>query len=82
LQRRVVWQKFADVSEIFAASIMRTIALMTKAASASETSISFYQTAQRYNPKDGQVHTRGRGNLKSYLHSPFSRSKSIIMERQ
>jgi hypothetical protein len=38
---------------------------MMEAASTSETSVNFYQTAQRYNPEDGNI--RRRENLKSYL---------------
>jgi hypothetical protein len=40
--RRVVWQKFTDVSEVLA----------TEAVSTSETSINFYQTTQRNIPED------------------------------
>jgi hypothetical protein len=36
LLRRIVWQKFTDVSEVLAASIIRAI-----------TSVNFYQTAQQ-----------------------------------
>jgi hypothetical protein len=49
--RRVVWQKFTDVSEVLVASII-SIALMMEAASTSETSVSFYQTTRRNNPED------------------------------
>jgi hypothetical protein len=42
------------------------IALMMEAASASETSANFYQTARRYNPEDSRLHTRRRENLKSH----------------
>jgi hypothetical protein len=32
----------------------------------SETSVNFYQTALRYNPADGHLHSRRRENLKSH----------------
>jgi hypothetical protein len=38
---------------VLAASI---IALMVEAASTSETSVNFYQTAQRNNPEDSHLH--------------------------
>jgi hypothetical protein len=41
------------------------IALMMEAASTSETSVNFYQTARRNNPEDSHLHTRRRENLKS-----------------
>jgi hypothetical protein len=41
------------------------IALMMEAARTSETSVHFYQTTRRYNPKDSHLHTRRRENLKS-----------------
>jgi hypothetical protein len=39
---------------------------MMEAASTSETSVNFYQTARRYNPEASHLHTRRRENLKSY----------------
>jgi hypothetical protein len=51
--RSVVWQKFTDVSEVLAASV---IALMMKAARTSETLVNFYQTTRRYNPEDSHLH--------------------------
>jgi hypothetical protein len=50
LSRRVVWQKFTDVSEVFAAS---TIWAMMKAACTSEASVTYW-TTQRNNPEDKQ----------------------------
>jgi hypothetical protein len=41
---RVVWQKFPDVSEVLAASIIR--ARMMEATITSETSVNFYQTTK------------------------------------
>jgi hypothetical protein len=61
--RRVVWQKFADVSEKFA-SIVRA---MMEALSTSETSVSFYETARRNIPQGCYLHTRRRENLNSHL---------------
>jgi hypothetical protein len=40
---------------------------MMEAASASETSVNFYQTARRYNPEDSHLYPRRRENLKSQL---------------
>jgi hypothetical protein len=42
------------------------IALMMEAASTSETSVKFYQTARCNIPKDSHLHTRRRENLKSH----------------
>jgi hypothetical protein len=40
--RRVVWEKFTDVSDVLAASVIRAlIALIKKAASTSGTSVKF-----------------------------------------
>jgi hypothetical protein len=50
LFRCVVWWTFTDVSEVFAAFVIRAIAM--EAASTSETSVNFYQTTQRNNPDD------------------------------
>jgi hypothetical protein len=60
--RLVVWQKFTNVSEVLAASI---IALMMEAARTSETSVNFYHTTRRNIPEDSHLHTRRRENLKS-----------------
>jgi hypothetical protein len=38
-----------------------------EAASASETSVNFYQPALRNIPEDSRIHTRRRENLRSYL---------------
>jgi hypothetical protein len=42
------------------------IALMMKAASASETSVNFYQTTRRNNAEDSHLHTLRRENLKPH----------------
>jgi hypothetical protein len=42
------------------------IALMMEAASTTETSVNFYQTAQRNNPEDSHLYTRCHENLKSH----------------
>jgi hypothetical protein len=57
LLRCVVWYKFTDVSEVLAASIIRTmiIGLMMEAASTSEKSVNFYQTTQSNNPEDSHL---------------------------
>jgi hypothetical protein len=53
---------------VFTSSIIRAmmIALMMEAASASETSVNFYQTTRRNIPEGSHVHTRDRENLKSH----------------
>jgi hypothetical protein len=52
---------------VFAASILKAMALMMKAANNSEMSVNFYQTTCRNNPEDSYLHTRRREKLKSYL---------------
>jgi hypothetical protein len=47
-----------DFSEVLAASVI--IALMMKAASATETSVNFYQTAWRNIPEDSHLHEEKR----------------------
>jgi hypothetical protein len=47
--RRVVWQKYTDVSEVLAASIIRPI---MEAAGTSKTSVNFYQSTRSNNPVD------------------------------
>jgi hypothetical protein len=42
------------------------IALVMEAASTSETSVNFYQSTRRNNPKGSLLHTRRRENLKSH----------------
>jgi hypothetical protein len=83
-------RRFTDVSEALAASIIRAmrktleknlglwllIALMMEAASASVTSVNFYQTTRRNNSEDSHLHTHCRENLKtltfdSYLIQAF-----------
>jgi hypothetical protein len=44
-------------------------ALMWEAASASETSVNFYQTTRRNNPEDSHLHTHRSENLKSQTES-------------
>jgi hypothetical protein len=44
-----------------------SIALIMETASISETSVNFYQTTQRNNPEDSDLHIRRRENLKSQL---------------
>jgi hypothetical protein len=41
--------------------------MMMEAASASETSVNFYQTTGRNNPEDSRLHNRRRENLKSHI---------------
>jgi hypothetical protein len=55
----VVWQKFTNVSEVLAASIIMVtlIALMMEAARTSETLGIFYLTTRRYNPEDSHLRT-------------------------
>jgi hypothetical protein len=54
----VVWEKFTDVSEVLAASIIR--------ASISETLVNVYQITQHNNPEDSHLHTHHHWNLKSH----------------
>jgi hypothetical protein len=42
-----------------------------EAASASETSVNFYQTTRRNNPEDNHLHLRRRENLKSHQEHIF-----------
>jgi hypothetical protein len=62
--RRVVWYKFFDVSEVFAAYIIR--ALTMEATSISETSVKFYQTTRRNIPEVSYLRNRRRENLNSH----------------
>jgi hypothetical protein len=52
--------KYADVSEILAASAM------LEAGRTSETSVNFYQITRCYTPEDTHLHTRRHDNLKSH----------------
>jgi hypothetical protein len=45
-----VYQRFRGIAT--------SIALMTEAASTSETPVNFYQTTRRYNPEDRHLHSR------------------------
>jgi hypothetical protein len=47
-----VWQKFTNISEVLAASIIR--AMIMEAESTSETSVN-YQTTQHNNPEDSHI---------------------------
>jgi hypothetical protein len=53
MKMAVVWWMFTDVSEVLGASIVRAL---VDAASTCETSVNFYQTAWRYNPKHSHFH--------------------------
>jgi hypothetical protein len=54
----VIWQKFTDTSEVFAASIIRVMMGSDEdAASTSEMSVNFHHAAQRNNPEDTQSYT-------------------------
>jgi hypothetical protein len=63
-----VWWTFTDVSEVFAASVIRAV---MEAASTSETSVNFYQTTRRNNQEDSHLPTRRRDNLKSHFFKVF-----------
>jgi hypothetical protein len=67
---RVVLKELTDVSEELTASMN----LMMMAETSCERSVSFYQTTRCNIPEDNRLHTRRRGNLKSYLigHRPNS----------
>jgi hypothetical protein len=69
LLHHVVWQKFTNVSEVLAASIIRAmsgIVLMMEAASTSEMSTNFNQTTWHNNPEDSHLHTCHCETLKSH----------------
>jgi hypothetical protein len=53
-----------DVSEEYAAPIMRT--LMMEAARTSETSVDTQLRTRQYIPEDSELHTSRRENLKSH----------------
>jgi hypothetical protein len=80
--RRVLRQKFADISEVLTASIIRAT---MEAASTSGTSLNIYQTTRRNIPEDSHLHNRRRENLNSYhvptywicFHSSFETDKSV-----
>jgi hypothetical protein len=58
----LVLQKFTDVSEVLAVSI---IAVMIDVARTSETSVNIYKITLQYSPADGHLHTHRREDLKS-----------------
>jgi hypothetical protein len=61
-----VWQNFAYISEVLAASI---IALMMEAAITSETSVTSTRLHSANNPEGSHLHTHRGENLKSHLYS-------------
>jgi hypothetical protein len=65
--RRVVWLKFADVSEVLSASVMRIHRPDDGGSKASETLVNFYQTTRRNIPENSHLHNRRSENLKSQL---------------
>jgi hypothetical protein len=51
-----------------------------EAASTSETSVKFYQTARHNNPEDSHLHTRNRKNLKSHmLSSDYAQDSELTL---
>jgi hypothetical protein len=78
--RRIVWQKFTDVSEALAASIIRAMRSMMAAASTSETSVNFYPTPRRNIPEDSQFHIRRRENLKSHQEIKLLNAQPLTMQ--
>jgi hypothetical protein len=60
--RRVVWYKFADVSEVLTSSI----ALMIEAVSSSETLVNIHQTTRYYIPEDSRLRAHRCENLKPH----------------
>jgi hypothetical protein len=50
--------KLTDVSEVFTAFYTALIAVITEAASASETSVNLYQTSRRNKAEDSHLHPR------------------------
>jgi hypothetical protein len=63
---RAVWQKLT-VSYVFAASIIRAIALMMEVASTSETPVNVYRTKRRKIPDDSDLQSRRSEKPKSHL---------------
>jgi hypothetical protein len=62
--RLVVWQKFTNVSEVLAASIIRAMSEMMETTSISETSVNFYEITRRNIPEDSHFHSKCcSGNL-------------------
>jgi hypothetical protein len=55
--RRVILQKFTDISDVRVVStiMMMIIILMMEAASTSETVVNFYQTTWSNNPEDSHL---------------------------
>jgi hypothetical protein len=60
--RLMVWQKLTDVSEVFAASIIRV--MIMAAVRAFESLVSFFQTIRHNISEDSNLHTRRCENLK------------------
>jgi hypothetical protein len=56
-----------DVSEAFAASIIRTMKVIMEATSTSETSMNFYQTTRRCNPEEHHIYFRRHENFQFRL---------------
>jgi hypothetical protein len=46
---------FTDISQVLAASIIHSLALMMEAASTSEMTVNFYQTSKSNNPEDNYL---------------------------
>jgi hypothetical protein len=61
----LLWFDLANTSK--QVSEVLTIALMMEAASTSETSVNFYQTTRRNNPKDSHLHTLRREKLNTHF---------------
>jgi hypothetical protein len=80
LLRRVVWQKFTNVSEVLAAFIIRAKmrGLMMEAASTSETSVNFYETTRCNNSEDSHLHIRRHENLKSHNYLLLPVTSAVI----
>jgi hypothetical protein len=56
MQRRVVTLKWADVSKVLTASLIKAIALMMEAVRTSETSVHFKKPTRRYISEDYKRH--------------------------
>jgi hypothetical protein len=57
---------------LLTSTIKAIIALITDAASISETLVNFYEATRRNNPEDSHLHTRYHEKLKSYQFYIFS----------
>jgi hypothetical protein len=51
----IFWWKLTSVSEVFAASIIKAMMIMTEAENTSETLATFYETTWHYSPEESHL---------------------------